>query len=361
MVLAKFWSKSRVKSLLILSVLLTACSQVPEFKSFPKIDSHVHLDTSDDSFMEQVLDNNFILISLVTKSGSSTEIEQEFEYVENLQEAYPGSVEFATTFSMDGFGEPDWEENTMEWLRESVDRGAIAVKVWKDIGMTFRDKDGSFILIDDKRLDPVWDFIESEDLTLVNHNGEPKNCWLPIDSMTVNGDQRYFSEHPEYHMYKHPDYPSYEELLAARDHMLDKHPDLRYVGCHLGSMEWNTDKQAQFLDRYPNAALDMAARITHFKVQDRDKVRDFIIEYQDRLLYGTDVILRDANMEGSSSELFQKKLRNVYQKDWAYFTKDEVFTQNNKVKQYRGLDLPVAVLEKIYYKNTLFMYPGMAH
>lgn len=178
--------------------------------------------------------------------------------------------------------------------------------------------------------------------------------------MTVYGDMKYFSEHPEYHMYLHPDYPSYEELLAARDRMLDKHPGLRYVGCHLGSMEWDTDEQALFLDRYPNASLDMAARITHFKVQDRDKVRDFIIKYQDRLLYGTDIILRDTNMKGSSSELFQKKMRNIYLKDWAYFTKDEVFTQNNKVKEYQGLDLPVSVLEKIYYTNTLRMYPGMA-
>ena len=163
---------------------------------------------------------------------------------------------------------------------------------------------------------------DSTDKTVEKGHGriETRKCEVIKSGSSIEIEQEF-----EYVEDLQVDYPSCEELLAARDRMLDKHPDLRYVGCHLGSMEWNTGKQAQFLDKYPNAALDMAARITHLKVQDRDKVRDFIIEYQDRLLYGTDIILRDANLEGSSSELFQKKLRNVYQKYWAYFTKDEVF------------------------------------
>ena len=41
-------------------------------------------------------------------------------------------------------------------------------------------------------------------------------CWLPLDSMTVNGDRNYYRNHPQYHMYQHPENPSYEELIAAR-------------------------------------------------------------------------------------------------------------------------------------------------
>ena len=176
--------------------------------------------------------------------------------------------------------------------------------------------------------------------------------------MTVKGDSSYFSNHPEYHMYLHPDFPSYEELLAARDRMLDKHPTLRYVGCHLGSMEWNVDEQAKRLDKYPNMSLDMAARISHFKVQDRNKVREFIIKYQDRLLYGTDIGIRDRDTSITNLSKIQNIIQDVWLDDWDYFSTDKIFTQNDKVKEYQGLDLPESVLKKIYYENALRMYPG---
>lgn len=346
------------KHLIFFTMLLAGCSQAPDFKTFPKIDAHVHLETLDDSFVPLLRDNNLRLLTLVTRSASQPVIDKEFYYAVKLAEANPGFVAFATTFSMDGFGEKDWEENTIDWLSKCFDEGAIAVKVWKDIGMTFRDTDSSFILIDDERFDPILDFIESRDKTLVNHNGEPKNCWLPLEEMTVRGDSNYFAEHPQYHMYMHPDYPSYEDLNAARDRMLAKHPNLRYVGCHLGSLEWNVDELAKTLDKFSNMSVDMAARIIHFKVQDREKVREFIIKYQDRLLYGTDIGIKDNDSAGTSLERVQDILSNIWLSDWEYFTSDKILTQDDKVKEYRGLNLPEEALESIYFTNAIRMYPG---
>ena len=160
-------------------------------------------------------------------------------------------------------------------------------------------------------------------------------------------------------MFLHPDYPSREEILAARDRMIKKHPKLRYVGCHLGSMEWSVDKMAIWLDKFPNYGLDMAARIGHFKVQDRDKVRDFIIKYQDRLLYGTDIAINDRGRKISTDEKARNLVRDVWVGDWEYFTTDHVLVQNNKVKEYKGLKLPESVLKKIYHDNAINMYPGL--
>jgi predicted TIM-barrel fold metal-dependent hydrolase len=353
-----------MKAIVILfTVLFFACTPKPDFKTFPKIDAHVHLETSDDSFIQLVKENNFKLLTLVTRSASQPVIREEFNYARALYGGHPEIIAFATTFTMDGFDKSGWQEKVIAWLDSSFKAGAIAVKFWKDIGMTFRDKDGRFIMIDDPRFDPIIDFIESQNKTMVNHNGEPRNCWLPVDSMTVKGDSSYFSNHPEYHMYLHPDYPSYEELLAARDRMLGKHPTLRYVACHLGSMEWNVDEQAKRLDRYPNMSLDMAARISHFKVQDREKVRDFMIKYQDRLLYGTDIGIKDCDTSASNLTKIQNIIQNDWLDDWIYFTTDKVLTQNDKVKTFQGLDLPISVLKKIYYENAMRMYPelGVKH
>jgi predicted TIM-barrel fold metal-dependent hydrolase len=345
--------------LLLIATLMMGCSRTPEFKTFPKIDAHVHLITGDDSFVKIVEENNFQLMTLVTGSAPQPVIDEEFNYARTLAMKHPETIAFATTFTMDGFGEPDWEEKTLKWLEKSFTEGAIAVKVWKDIGMTFRDKDGNFILIDDPRFDPIFDYIESQGKTLVNHNGEPKNCWLPLDEMTVKGDINYFTNHPEFHMYLHPEFPSYDSLNAARDRMLEKHPNLRYVGCHLGSLEWDVDELAKELDQFPNMSVDMAERICHFKIQDRDKVRSFFIRYQDRLLYGTDIGFTDNDPKGTSMEKAQYILDNIWLSDWEYFTTDLMLTQDDVVKDYQGLKLPAAVLKKIYYDNAVRMYPEL--
>ena len=43
--------------------------------------------------------------------------------------------------------------------------------------------------------------------------------------------------------------------------MLNKNPELIFIGCHLASLEWSVDELANFLDRFPNASVDMAARM----------------------------------------------------------------------------------------------------
>ena len=71
--------------------------------------------------------------------------------------------------------------------------GAVAVKVWKDVGMVLKDPDGKYVMADDPRLDPVFSALAKQGRTLVAHLGEPRNCWLPVDQMTVDGDRRYFA------------------------------------------------------------------------------------------------------------------------------------------------------------------------
>ncbi|RPH93598.1 MAG: amidohydrolase, partial [Calditrichaeota bacterium] len=189
-------------------------------------------------------------------------------------------------------------------------------------------------------------FIAEKEKAVIGHLGEPRNCWLPLEQMTVRSDSSYFAEHPQYHMALHPDYPSYEEQIAARDHMLEKHPHLTFIGAHLGSLEWDVDELAKRLDQYPHFAVDMAARICHFQVQDREKVRKFIIAYADRLLYGTDLSASDdADNLGW--------IDATWRKDWQYFSTDDLMQADQVRQPFRGLDLPKEVLKKIYHDNAV--------
>lgn len=336
-------------------ILFSCCNKKVSFKEIPKIDAHVHIRTADTNIIKAAMADNFRFITLCTRSSSRENIDQQLYFAKKIHKQFPQALSYVTTFSMESFEEPGWQKEVIRRLKTDFDEGAIGVKLWKDIGMTFRDSLGNFIMIDDSRFDPILNFIADNNKTVVAHIGEPKNCWLPIDSMTVNNDKNYYKEHPQYHMYLHPDYPSYNDQIATRDHMLSKHPNLRLVGAHLGSLEWSVDELAKRLDLYPNFAVDMAARICHFQVQDRQKVRDFIIKYQDRLLYGTDFIINE-------NDDLQERIASMekeWHADWMYFATDEEMISPNVNGSFKGLNLPGKILRKVYYQNAKKWYPGI--
>lgn len=331
-------------------------ARVPSFDAIPKFDSHVHLRTSDPAFVEQAIQDRFALLTICTAAPDTGPIDEQTGYATALVTRFPGQVFWATTFSMESFGSPTWQADVIRQLGQDLDRGAVAVKVWKDIGMTVRQKDGTFVQIDDPRLDPVLDFVASRGKTLVAHIGEPKNCWMPLDKMDVKSNRSYYERHPEYHMYLHPDYPSHEQLIAARDRMLAKHPTLRVVGAHQGSLEWDVDELAKRLDRYPNFAVDLSARVAHLQIQDREKVRRFIRKHSGRLLYGTDTGV-DAKAD---SPAMRKRIHDQWLADWRYFATDEAMTSTRIDGTFRGLKLDEETLKRLYFENARTWLPGVA-
>ena len=336
-------------------LLMTSCKglQSDLYEEMTKIDAHVHIRTENPDIMEFAAAEGFKFLTINTRASSQAYIDEQMYFAKAMNEQYPDRISYITTFSMENFEDPSWGEEVIRKLKKDFKEGAIGVKVWKDIGMTFRDSLNKFVLIDDPLFDPIFEFIVSSEKPVIAHIGEPKNCWLSLDSMTVNNDRIYFSEHPQYHMYLHPDYPSYEQLVASRDNLLARHPDLKLVGAHLGSLEWSVDELAMRLDRFPNFAVDMAARVCHFQVQDREKVREFIIKYQDRLLYATDLVLSDKDNFEERKAWLEKEWRS----DWIYFATDDPMNSPYVNGSFRGLALDNDVLRKIYYTNAIQWYP----
>ena len=138
--------------------------------------------------------------------------------------------------------------------------------------------------------------------------------------------------------------------------MLRKHPNLRYVGCHFASLEWSPAELAKFLDEFPNTAVDMAARIDDWQNVDQVELRKFILKYQDRILYATDKGVQENNLDG-----FNEQLLNTWKIDWKYFATDEIVPIGKSDQQIKGLNLPHAVLEKLYYKNAIKWYKWDEH
>ncbi|MEN8116827.1 MAG: amidohydrolase family protein [Bacteroidota bacterium] len=343
--------------LFIAAIFLVSCGNyysMEDFTSVEKIDTHYHVYTTESSSMEQAQKDNFKLLSINTYSGGCERVVEAHHWLKKLNNEYPTDFEYTTTFCLDGWDESGWQENTISWIDQTIADGAISVKVWKNIGMEFRNKNGKLIMIDDPQFDAIFARLTEKNIPLVGHLGEPKNCWLPLDEMTTKNDSGYFSRNPEYHMYLHPEFPSYEEQMAARDRMLDKNPDMVFIGCHLASLEWNVDVLAEWLDKYPNTAVDMAARMGQLFYQtndDYDKVRNFFIKYQDRILYGTDIIDR-----GGNKEAFHKRMHETWLRDWEYLVTSNKMKSNLINGEFRGLKLPKEVVDKIYAENTKMWY-----
>ncbi|MDO1451174.1 amidohydrolase family protein [Rhodocytophaga aerolata] len=364
------------------SMLLTSCSQqntsentqqtadtastsapeayytLQDFTKVQKIDSHIHIRTPDSTFLKQAEEDNFRLVDINVDGPSSPPVEKQRDMALQHVKDFPERTVLATTFTVKNWTDPKWQEKTLAYLQDAFAKGAVGVKVWKNIGMELKDKNGKFVMIDDPRFDTIFRYMAKNNIPLLSHQGEPKNCWLPIEQMTVEGDKRYFSENPQYHMYKHPEYPSYEDQINARDHMLEKHPDLKVVSVHLASLEWDVAEIAKRLDKYPNLAVDMAARIPHLHNQaitDHQKVYDFFINYQDRILYATDFVIN----EGTKPEDVKKSTHDTWLRDWTFFATDEVMKNANNGAEFKGLKLPKGVIDKIYRKNAEKWIPGI--
>ncbi len=328
-----------------------------DFSSVKKIDAHVHVRTGDSTLINQAKKDNFYLLTINTDELPGIEAQDKFAIQQS--NTFPEQIAYAATFSVANWDDENWQDQTIASLKKSFSAGAIAVKIYKNIGMELSDKNGKLVMIDDKRFDPVIDYIAKRNIPIVGHLGEPKNCWLPVDQMTINGDKSYFKRHPEFHMYLHPEFPSYEEQIAARDEMLKKHPDLKFIGAHLGSMEWSLDELAGHLDKFPNMSLDMAARVSHIQLHalnNWQKTHDFFIKYQDRIIYGTDTIVDEDEDESK----VRTHVHDKWLSDWQFFSTDETAQTTSFEGEFKGLKLPKEVIDKIFYRNAqrVFLFPS---
>ena len=322
-----------------------------DFKTVRKLDSHVHVNVTDPAFLDQAREDGFELMAINVDYPDFPKLADQRAAALTQLKADPARLHWATTFSMKGFARKDWAEKVNAQLAADAQAGARAVKIWKNVGMSERDASGKLIFLDNPAFSPIADQVQSLGLALIGHQAEPYNCWLPLDQMSTDNDREYFKEHPQYHMYLHPEMPGYEDQIRVRDNFVAAHPQLRFVGAHLGSLEYDVSRIAAFLDRFPNASVDMAARMSQVQyqsVRDYAKVRDFFIKYQDRLLYGTDLTLNP----GDDVLEFKRSAHDAWTRDWRYLATGESQRVEIIKADVKGLGLPRAVIDKVYFANA---------
>jgi predicted TIM-barrel fold metal-dependent hydrolase len=326
-----------------------------DFQRVEKIDAHVHVHGNADRFMAQATHDNFRILTINVDYPDFPSLAEQERDAASLRQRYPARVAFAGTFSVRNFAAAQWAQGALREIDAALKDGAVGVKVWKNIGMSLKDSDGRYVMPDDPRLEPIFTRLEHDHIVLLGHQAEPLNCWLPFDKMTVRSDQEYFREHPQYYMYEHPEMPSHDAILAARDRMLSHHPALHFDAVHLASLEWDVDKVSDFLDRFPNADVDLAARLVHLEFQaakNRGKVQEFLIRYQDRILYGSD----DNYGPGDSDSRALADVHSGWVEDWRFLVTSDRLHSPDFAQSFQGLHLPREVVDKIYRRNAQSMF-----
>ncbi|MGI9553023.1 MAG: amidohydrolase family protein, partial [Aurantibacter sp.] len=256
-------------------------------RGIKKIDVHSHFHHDRDylpAFFEE-WNMHGVLVDVAIED--SVEIRRSWKEYVTLAQARPELFWLCSSLIGVGIDTPDFAEKEIARLALEIEQGAKMVKVWKNFGMVTKDTNGEFIQIDDQRLQPIWDFLREKGIPVMAHIGEPVQAWRPLDDPN-NPHYGYYTGHPEYHAYKHPEIPSYETIISARDDWISNNPNLPILCAHMGSMSHDVDMIAERLDKFPNMYVEPAARFGDLAGQDSKKVKAFYEKYQDRIMFGTD-------------------------------------------------------------------------
>ena len=238
---------------------------------------------------------------------------------------------------------PGWAERAIAQLEADVAAGAVGVgEIGKGFGQNTRKADGTRLALDDPALKPIWDACARLKLPVFIHTGDPQEFYQPFDlknerwlEMALFPGRRI---PPEQH-------PNFDELMKERDNLFRNNPKTTFVAAHMGWHANDLGRLGKMLTEMPNLYTEVGAVLYDIGRQPR-AAHDFFVKFQDRILFGKDS--------------FQPEEYPYY---WRVFeTRDDYFDYYRDYHAFwklYGIDLPDAVLKKVYYQNALRITPGL--
>lgn len=320
------------------STLVVPVHLVPRAR-FPAVDFHGHppaLTTAEIINRVGEAMDSLNLRVMVNASGSSGErLKQQLAAVGASR--YKDRFVMFTALNLRDVG-PGSGARIAAQLEADIAAGAAGLgEIGKGFGLFTKKADGSRLTLDDPELDPVWKTAARLKIPVFIHVGDPSEFFEPIDyhnerwlELALYTDRRYQDRSR---------FPSFEALMAERDRLMARHPRTIWVLAHLGWHANNLARLGRMFDSMPNLYSEVGAILYDLGRQPR-AAREFLIKYQDRLLFGKDSFQPDE-----------------YPYYWRVFeTNDEYFDYYRDYHAFwklYGLGLPDSVLKKLYYANAL--------
>lgn len=328
------------------------------------IDVHQHLTFTTQHLARavKIMDASGVGIAVNLGTGTVTPGTQgtpsEFERNKRLADAlYPGRILHYMALDYQGFDAPDFSARAVRQVEEGHRLGAAGLKEFKRLGLYLRDGAGKLIRVDDPRLDPVWRRCGELGMPVSIHVADPKAFWLPFNDQNERWQE--LKDHAGWWFGDTNKYPAWKDLLEMLNRVMERHPETTFVSVHFGNNAEELDWVDAALSRYPNLMVDLAARIPEMGRQDSETVRRLFIKHQDRILFGTDFMVYDRLILGSSGNEpppTDADAVSFYQKHWRWLeTRDRNWEHMTPIQgnwTISSIGLPGAVLEKIYFNNA---------
>jgi predicted TIM-barrel fold metal-dependent hydrolase len=282
----------------------------------------------------------------------------EFEQIKRFtDERFP--LRFLEYMNLDyaNWDTPDFAKQAVAQVEEGARLGAAGLKEFKRLGLFQRDKKGQLLKIDDARLDPMWHALGRLGMPVSIHVADPKAFWLPYDE--ANERWKELKDHPRWWFGDAKKYPPREDLLAALERVIARHPETTFVCVHFGNNAEDLDWVDAQLDKHPNMLVDIAARVPEIGRHDPERVREVFLKHQDRILFGTDFQVYDRMTLGSGGNgppPTEADAIEFFQKHWRFFeTADKDFPHMTPIQgdwTISAIHLPAEALQKIYFGNA---------
>jgi len=344
-------------------ILLRRPAHIPEKARFPVIDAHNHLfaDMPAEE-MTGVMDAVGVRIFLNITGNCALPFDNKGYtirrrdlgvYDEKWTKKFPGRF---AGFTMSEFAKWDdfaldldggFTELCVKTLEDDVRRGALGLKLTKELGLRFHTPDGAMIPVDDRRLYPVWKRAGELGIPVLIHTSDPAAFFLPADER--NEHLSTLRKYPGWSF--HGSHFTKWELLEQRTRMMTDHPGTTFICAHVANNPEDLDWVGDLLDKHPNVHMDFSARMDELGRQPYT-ARRFFIKYQDRIVFGSDMPI--------SPEMYRAYFRFLETQD-EYFDYPGYLGESDNVTRWKiyGLYLPDDVLQKIYYANALRIIPGL--
>ena len=327
------------------STLLAPAHVVPKAK-FPAIDYHGHPGSqlSSAEGLDQLgaaLDGINVRVIVAANNASGDGLKRQIALI-NASPKMKDRVRVLAGISFQNVG-PGWAEKAVAQLEADAAAGAVGVgEIGKGFGLSTKKADGTRLKLDDPALNLVWEAAARLKLPVFIHTADPQEFWQTIDynnerwlELALFPGRRYPPE----------DNPAFETLMTERDNLLRRHPKTTFVIAHLGWHANDLGRLAKMMEEMPNVYSEVGAVLYDIGRQPR-AAHDFFVRFQDRILFGKDS--------------FQPEEYPYY---WRVFeTRDDYFDYYRDYhaswKLY-GIDLPDAVLKKVYFANALRITSGL--
>ena len=272
--------------------------------------------------------------------------------------AMPGRITVFTTLAYGLAQEPGYGPRLAALVEKAHAAGAKGLKIAKALGLGMRRFDGSLVAVDDPELDVVFETAGRLGLPVAIHTADPRAFWQPVSPSNERFAE--LSVHPGWAFHDAP-VPRFDELLAAFERRVARHPRTTFIGVHFGNDAEDPDRVDRMLRDHPNLYVDLAARIPELGRHPPARMRALLVRWHDRILYGTDLGIGPPGeplMLGSTGATPPTDAdRDLFFGATARWleTADRAFPHPTPIQgswPIDGVDLPPEVLDDVYWKNA---------